>query len=91
MIVQRPERPGQSAACAAERGYDEGGAAERGTMVGKTSVVTVILTHSLQVPPARWAADKVPEQILPGPDRKARLRTGGDQNLGRGITSPATR
>ncbi len=49
MIVQCPAKPGQFAAIAARRRCAGGGAAERETMVGKTSVVTVILTHSLQV------------------------------------------
>jgi hypothetical protein len=49
MIVQCPAKPGQFAVIAARRRCAGGGAAERGTMVGKTSVVTVILTHSLQV------------------------------------------
>lgn len=42
MIVQCPAKPGQFAADKAGRRYADGGAAERGTIVGKASVVTVI-------------------------------------------------
>lgn len=92
MIVQCPAKREQFDADAVKRRCAGGGAAERGTMVGKTSVVTVIFdpfTAGYRRPNGRRdvCLNKSPQV------RIALACKGGKDvlNAGCGITSPATR
>jgi hypothetical protein len=83
MIFQCPAQARQSAALTAERRCAEGDEAKWGTMVRETSVVTVILTHSLQFiagPNGRrtMCSNKSSQVRI----ADARMRALGDRNLG---------
>ena len=83
MIVQSPANARQSAALTAERRGGEGAAAERETMEGKTSVVTVILTHSLQVTAGPMDGGQVARTNPPKfVSQRPACAALGDRNLG---------